>query len=215
MKKNCKCFGYSGTCAQEACWLVLPTFSRLGSVLRERFNSASKVSFGNKGKTFHHDEAMKRPTAEDLVYTTDAPSFCEPNPAVGSLGTKGRYCNATSKDTDGCGLMCCGRDYKTSIERSEKYCDCVFHWCCSVKCRTCHVQRTVNICRWFGVVCVRACVCPRWSRSSRVFVAINIHTKWSSSKERRFCCCVNIVSASSKPFCVKLSSFKRCQLEVF
>ena len=147
MKKNCKCFGYSGTCAQEACWLVLPTFSRLGSVLRERFNSASKVSFGNKGKTFHHDEAMKRPTAEDLVYTTDAPSFCEPNPAVGSLGTKGRYCNATSKDTDGCGLMCCGRDYKTSIERSEKYCDCVFHWCCSVKCKTCHIQRTVNTCR--------------------------------------------------------------------
>ena len=146
-RKNCKCFGYSGTCTQEACWRVLPSFSHVGSVLKERFDSASKVYFDNKGDTFHYDETMKKPTAEDLVYTRDSPSFCEPDPEVGSLGTKGRYCNVSSMGTDGCDIMCCGRDFKISVERSERYCDCVFHWCCSVKCRTCHVEKTVYTCR--------------------------------------------------------------------
>ena len=147
MKKTCKCFGYSGACTQEACWLVLPSFSKVGSYLKQRFDSASKVSFGNKGKTFHvNDEAMKPPTAEDLVYTMDAPTFCEPDKTVGSFGTKGRHCSATSLGTDGCDIMCCGRGFKPSNEHSETSCGCVFHWCCSVTCKKCKIEKTVHRC---------------------------------------------------------------------
>lgn len=147
MKKTCKCFGYSGTCTQEACWLVLPSFNRVGLHLKQRFDSASKVSFDNKGTKFQvHDESMKPPTAEDLVYTLPSPTFCEPDPRVGSFGVKGRRCTATSLGTDGCDIMCCGREYKPRVEQSETSCDCVFHWCCSVKCRTCKIERTVHRC---------------------------------------------------------------------
>ena len=153
MKRTCRCFGYSGSCTYNACWLVLPSsFRQVGAHLKERFDSASKVSFGNKGQTFDvHDKSMKKPTPEDLVYTTDAPSFCDPNPSVGSLGTSGRYCNATSMGTDGCDIMCCGRHYDISVELSKKPCMCTFHWCCSVKCKTCTVEKTVNTCRWISL----------------------------------------------------------------
>lgn len=151
MKKTCKCFGYSGTCTQEACWLVLPSFNRVGLHLKQRFDSASKVSFDNKGTKFQvHDESMKPPTAEDLVYTLPSPTFCEPDPRVGSFGVKGRRCTATSLGTDGCDIMCCGREYKPRVEQSETSCDCVFHWCCSVKCRTCKIERTVHRCFWWS-----------------------------------------------------------------
>ncbi len=147
MRETCKCFGYSGTCTQKACWLVLPSFRRVGLQLKERFDSASKVSFGNKGKTFHvYDDSMKPPTTEDLVYTMEAPTFCVPNQRVGSFGTKGRYCSPTSQGTDGCDIMCCGRGYKASNELLVKSCSCVFHWCCSVKCKTCKVEKTVYKC---------------------------------------------------------------------
>ena len=148
MKKNCKCFGYSGQCTQKACWLQLPSFSRIGTVLKERFDSASKVSFGNKGKTFHpYHEAMKPPTKHDLVYTMDAPSFCEPDPDVGSVGTKGRYCSDTSMGTEGCDIMCCGRGSKRGVERTAFLCNCTIIRCCRVACDTCYRQKTVHVCR--------------------------------------------------------------------
>ncbi|XP_028393336.1 protein Wnt-4-like [Dendronephthya gigantea] len=148
MKKTCKCFGYSQACTQKACWLLLPqSFSLVGAALKERFDSASKVSFGNKGKSFQvYDKSMKPPTQEDLVYTSESPTFCNPDPSVGSLGTKGRYCNATSMGTDGCDIMCCDRGYKTSVEYIKTSCNCRFRWCCKVKCKTCRKGKTVNTC---------------------------------------------------------------------
>lgn len=147
MEKSCKCFGYSGTCTYSACWLVLPSsFGKVGASLKERFDSASKVSYGNKGKKFHVEKLMKAPTSEDLVYSTDSPTFCEKDTKIGSFGTTGRYCNATSIGIDGCELMCCNRGSVTRVEKKQTYCKCTFIWCCVVKCKICPQVTTVNTC---------------------------------------------------------------------
>ena len=149
MEKSCKCFGYSGTCTYSACWLVLPSsFGKVGASLKERFDSASKVSYGNKGKKFHVEKLMKAPTSEDLVYSTDSPTFCEKDTKIGSFGTTGRYCNATSIGIDGCELMCCNRGSVTRVEKKQTYCKCTFIWCCVVKCKICPQVTTVNTCLW-------------------------------------------------------------------
>lgn len=162
MRETCKCFGLSGACTQKACWLIMPPFSLVGKLLKEKFDSASKVSFGNKGENIVPEASMKAPTPNDLLYTMDAPTFCEPDPKFGSFGTRGRYCNATSMGTEGCDIMCCSRNYETRVEHEENYCDCVFRWCCSVKCKTCKVRKIVHRCLWkeFQISCKYA-VCTR------------------------------------------------------
>ena len=105
------------------------------------------MAYGNKGKKFHvAEESMKAPTSEDLVYFTDSPLFCDRDLKIGSFGTKGRRCNATSMGIDGCGLMCCGRGFVAIKERLQTYCKCNFVWCCVVRCDTCLTERTVYTC---------------------------------------------------------------------
>ncbi|KMQ93165.1 protein wnt-7b-like protein [Lasius niger] len=81
------------------------------------------------------------PKRNELVYLQASPNYCEPDLAQGSLGTQGRYCNRTSKGTDGCDLMCCGRGYNTHQFTRTWQCRCKFHWCCRVHCETC-TERT-------------------------------------------------------------------------
>ncbi|XP_050590610.1 protein Wnt-7b isoform X1 [Bombus affinis] len=81
------------------------------------------------------------PKRSDLVFLQPSPNYCEPDLAQGSLGTQGRYCNRTSKGTDGCDLMCCGRGYNTHQFTRTWQCRCKFHWCCRVHCETC-TERT-------------------------------------------------------------------------
>lgn len=109
-----------------------------------------------------HD--FKPQTETDLIYLHSSPDFCEPNDKIGSLGTHGRQCNRTSKAIDGWSvlkttsmnrtnlwliyseLMCCGRGYKTRIEKVEDRCNCKFHWCCYVECDRCFREVEVNTC---------------------------------------------------------------------
>ncbi|XP_076235498.1 protein Wnt-7b [Calliopsis andreniformis] len=81
------------------------------------------------------------PKRSELVFLQPSPNYCEPDLAQGSLGTQGRYCNRTSKGTDGCDLMCCGRGYNTHQFTKTWQCRCKFHWCCRVHCETC-TERT-------------------------------------------------------------------------
>lgn len=37
------------------------------------------------------------PKRSELVFLQPSPNYCEPDLALGSLGTQGRYCNRTSK----------------------------------------------------------------------------------------------------------------------
>ncbi|XP_008214806.1 protein Wnt-7b isoform X2 [Nasonia vitripennis] len=81
------------------------------------------------------------PKRSELVFLQPSPNYCEPDLEQGSLGTQGRYCNRTSKGTDGCDLMCCGRGYNTHQFTRTWQCGCKFHWCCKVHCETC-TERT-------------------------------------------------------------------------
>ncbi|XP_011155650.1 protein Wnt-7b isoform X3 [Solenopsis invicta] len=86
--------------------------------------------------------SLKRiPKKSELVFLQPSPNYCEPDLTQGSLGTQGRYCNRTSKGTDGCDLMCCGRGYNTHQFTRTWQCRCKFHWCCRVHCETC-MERT-------------------------------------------------------------------------
>lgn len=147
MRKACKCHGMSGSCTMKSCWKKLPTFRDVGNHLKKKFDGAVKVMAGNDGKSFIPEGAtIKPPEREDIVYSEISPSFCEFNLKTGSLGTRSRICNSTSKGEDGCELLCCGRGYNTLRRTEKQACQCRFHWCCNVTCKTCVIKKSTSRC---------------------------------------------------------------------
>lgn len=65
----------------------------------------------------------------------------------GYLGTAGRVCNKSSKDSDGCDAMCCGRGYDTMRIKRVTKCECKFKWCCAVECKDCEDMVDVHTCK--------------------------------------------------------------------
>lgn len=137
MQLLCKCHGVSGSCSVRICWRTMASFRDIGSSLKAKFDGASKVTVTEKGKLKPINRHRKKPTKKDLVYLDDSPDFCESNPDIGSLGTRGRLCNRTSNNLDGCTIMCCGRGYYVILKEVEEDCNCKFHWCCRVDCDKC------------------------------------------------------------------------------
>ncbi|CAH2066126.1 unnamed protein product, partial [Iphiclides podalirius] len=169
MRQDCKCHGMSGSCTVKTCWMRLPSFRSVGDALKDRFDGASRVLMSNadaETPTQRNDASSHRaprrdryrfqlrpynpdhkaPGAKDLVYLESSPGFCEKNPRLGIPGTHGRACNDTSIGVDGCDLMCCGRGYKTETKFVVERCNCTFHWCCEVKCKTCRTEKVVHTC---------------------------------------------------------------------
>lgn len=156
MSIQCKCHGVSGNCNVRTCRKSLPVFNKIGEILKELYDTARKVHpiqiTGNRRITRDHlgpsNSYVGRPSDKDLVYFEDSPNFCEMNISVGSLGTEGRYCNASirAKGVDGCNLLCCGRDWKTENLTIIENCKCIFKWCCEVTCQKCKVTRKYSRC---------------------------------------------------------------------
>ncbi|XP_017777881.1 PREDICTED: protein Wnt-6 [Nicrophorus vespilloides] len=147
MRSDCKCHGLSGSCALRTCWRKMPTFREVGNRLKEHFDGAAKVIAGNDGNSFIPDgDTIKPPNREDLVYSEESPKFCTPNSTVGSLGTQGRECNATSQGEEGCDILCCGRGHTTIKKKAYGNCNCEFIWCCEVKCQTCLLENEISTC---------------------------------------------------------------------
>lgn len=63
------------------------------------------------------------------------------------IGTQGRLCNRTSSGMDGCNLLCCGRGYNTQKSTVKERCECKFHWCCFVECKTCVKNIDIHTCK--------------------------------------------------------------------
>uniref|UniRef100_A0A8B9TGH3 Protein Wnt n=1 Tax=Anas platyrhynchos TaxID=8839 RepID=A0A8B9TGH3_ANAPL len=142
MRQECKCHGMSGSCTVRTCWMRLPTFRAVGDVLKDRFDGASRVIYGNKGS----NRASRPPSPHDLVYFEKSPNFCTYSGKMGTAGTAGRFCNSSSPGLDGCELLCCGRGYRTRTQRVTERCNCTFHWCCHVSCLNCTNTQVLHEC---------------------------------------------------------------------
>ncbi|XP_045480362.1 protein Wnt-7b [Harmonia axyridis] len=162
---DCKCHGVSGSCTMKTCWKTLPSFREIGDHLMKKYYRARPVASAisstsqrgierartkrkihlvlKKGKT----PIKKLPKKSDLVFLQMSPNYCERDLASGSLGTVGRSCNRTSRGTDGCDLMCCGRGYNTHQYTRSWQCRCKFHWCCYVNCDTCSERTEEYTCK--------------------------------------------------------------------
>ncbi|XP_013420012.1 protein Wnt-10a-like [Lingula anatina] len=150
VRTQCKCHGMSGSCELKTCWKATPPFRNVGNELKQKYHMATKVDTTNsaKGRLVPAYKGFKRgPFKTDLVYIEKSPTFCEPNPKLDSPGTVGRICNRSSTGMDNCDSLCCGRGYDTvRMKRTEK-CDCKFHWCCYVICKTCTYNDWVTVCK--------------------------------------------------------------------
>ncbi|CAJ0572342.1 unnamed protein product, partial [Mesorhabditis spiculigera] len=140
LRRECKCHGISGSCEIKTCWDALPSFREIGATIKDKFDGATAVQIvmeGDKPRIQGKNNQYRRHTNADLVFTSDSPDYCLPNPSLGILGTKGRECNATSYGTDGCELLCCGRGYEREVKVVQEKCNCKFVYCCKVVCEQC------------------------------------------------------------------------------
>ena len=150
MRVQCKCHGVSGSCELKTCWRQMPHFREVGEKIKEKFDGATMVvqkQDASRPVLVPRNRDYKDYTAIDLVYLSDSPNFCDRDNKAGSLGTRGRACNKTSRAIDGCELLCCGRGFETRTRLIEERCECKFHWCCEVKCKTCSRQVEEYFCR--------------------------------------------------------------------
>ena len=151
MFRQCSCYGLTNTCSAKTCWNKTPKFEKVGQVLKEKFDGASRVELkqnspGRKITFTPVNKEHKKPSKSDLVYYEDSPDFCTKNSKVGSLGTVGRECNRTSLDVDGCDLLCCGRGYHSKYTTFKTLCNCKFTWCCITDCKPCKKTKNVHLC---------------------------------------------------------------------
>ena len=135
----CKCHGLSGACTQTVCWKTMPPLRAVSHYLKEQYDGAILVKAKRRKKKFRPKLANhKKPTSSDLIYSQKSRTdFCNKNLKLGSYGTQGRICNATSRGNDGCSVMCCDRPKQTRQVLRTYDCNCTFEWCCKLNCQTC------------------------------------------------------------------------------
>ncbi|KAG5870816.1 hypothetical protein JTB14_023979 [Gonioctena quinquepunctata] len=148
----------------KTCWKTLPTFRQVGDHLMKKYFRARPVAASTaqlprgtdhprRGRRQHlvltkgKIPVKKLPKKSELVYLQMSPNYCEKDLTAGSLGTVGRTCNRTSRGTDGCDLMCCGRGYNTHQYTKTFQCNCKFLWCCRVDCDTCSERTEEYTCK--------------------------------------------------------------------
>ncbi|VDL60687.1 unnamed protein product [Hymenolepis diminuta] len=103
--------------------------------------SLLKVTFDRSGRDL-------KPTTKELVFYEQPTKelFCNANPNLHILGTKGRTCNSTSTGPDNCNTLCCGRGHRTRHYYALENCECKFVWCCRVECQKCLVLKRQETC---------------------------------------------------------------------
>ena len=149
--RKCKCHGLSGSCSTKICWIQQPSFRQVGRLIMSKYNHAVRMTVvkNKKGRQRLRPKQRdgKKISNVDLIYYDNSPKFCEPDLANGSHGTKGRECNISSEEMDGCKLLCCGRGYNIQRVVRTTNCNCVFVWCCQVKCNKCESIQNLYTCK--------------------------------------------------------------------
>uniref|UniRef100_H2ZHF4 Protein Wnt n=1 Tax=Ciona savignyi TaxID=51511 RepID=H2ZHF4_CIOSA len=148
MRRICKCHGITASCAQTVCWRSMPTLRYISDTIKQRYDGAVQAKRIRKGGLKAKNKRHNNPTPRDLVYAKPSQTdFCEENLKRGSFGTRGRVCNDSNiAATDHCALMCCDRGYRTETFMRPYGCNCVFKWCCQVKCEECRKRVTQSYC---------------------------------------------------------------------
>ena len=138
----------SGTCTMRTCWRRLSSFRKVGSYLKDRYNSAVQVMPTNDGDSLvPKEDSISPPTNLDLYYSDSSPDFCQKNLQEGSLGTSGRQCDIeTSGNPNSCDQLCCGRGYRKEVKIVKYNCNCRFQYCCDIKCDSCKKSVQVYEC---------------------------------------------------------------------
>ncbi|VDD97851.1 unnamed protein product [Enterobius vermicularis] len=149
IEEKCKCHGMSGSCNMKTCYKKMPSFRKVGAILKEKFDGATEVNVEleeSRPVITRRDLQFKKHTKADLVYSDPSPDFCEPDPENGVLGTHGRQCNTSSLFPDECSQLCCNRGYRTYKRRIQRECHCKFVYCCHVECEICTTTVSEEIC---------------------------------------------------------------------
>ncbi|CAG0880916.1 unnamed protein product [Cyprideis torosa] len=146
-KITCKCHGVSGSCSLITCWRQLAPFREVGDFLKQKYDGSTRVKINRRGRLQVRKRRHVVPTAEDLIYLQPSPDYCNRNESLRLPGTPGRPCNRTSEGMDGCDLLCCSRGYNTERIIVHERCDCKFHWCCYVECKSCRRRVELNTCK--------------------------------------------------------------------
>lgn len=157
--RQCKCHGISGSCELKSCWRSLHSFTQIAGQLKESYDSSIEVylqqqSARNKYRflpkkipfQLEQRQSTSRFLRNSLVFSQISPNYCEMNTTHGSFGTKGRFCDRTSRAIDGCDLLCCNRGYQSEIITRHTQCNCRFQWCCQVQCQNCVSTEEISRC---------------------------------------------------------------------
>nr|XP_039263754.1 protein Wnt-5-like [Styela clava] len=133
----CKCHGVSGSCSLKSCWYQVPDFRVIGDMLKVEHKRAIEMRMNKRGLIRPRKRPREAPFITDLIFIESSPDYCRRNTRTGVLGTRGRECKLNSRGMDGCGLLCCGRGYRTKMIEVTERCNCKFEWCCEVRCQKC------------------------------------------------------------------------------
>ncbi|CAI4231914.1 unnamed protein product [Auanema sp. JU1783] len=150
IRKQCRCHGVSGSCEFKTCWLQMPKFNEVATMLKKRYDHFAVQVTKRAKKRLRRKERSERQTplrGNEMAYVQRSPSYCERNETLGILGTTGRECLQSSYSTESCDHLCCGRGYNTRMERRKSQCQCKFVWCCQVKCKECIDDVQVHTCK--------------------------------------------------------------------
>ena len=145
---NCKCVGLSGSCTTQVCWQEAPDFSVVGGSIKKLFDSACLVTWNQYLGTNSNWVSSMCPLITDrvLIYGSQSPNWCIPDPTVGSTGVVGRQCDPNSSGPNQCSSLCCNHGYVQTQIAQDTDCNCKFVYCCSIQCSKCHTVTTAYVC---------------------------------------------------------------------
>lgn len=145
-ERSCRCHGLSGACSVQTCYDVVPVIEEVSETLYSKYDGAVKVQVANGELTRDNDGFVADPlNATDLAYFDESPDLCTNATVDGVQGTAYRECEPSLRSPKSCSVLCCGRGYFTVTEPIEKE-DCVFEFCCRLKCTTRVHEQTLYRC---------------------------------------------------------------------